>query len=639
MNDIGPRVLVIGAGAAGLSAAFAAAWRGARVQLLDPLGPGGQLQNAGDIETVPGLAPTTGPDLVDQMVRRFDGLEVDTVLGSAASLACGTEGFAVTTDGGQTLQADLVIVATGSTPRALGVPGEAEFEHRGVSHCAACDGPLYRGKDVVVVGGGDGGADAALALHAAGARVTLAHRGTALHAAAALRRRIESIDEITVLPATEVLAIVGDQGAVTGVTLRAPDGSEWTRPTSAVFTAVGIRIDAGDVAAMLGRDDHGRLVVDANLACTTPGVFAAGSVRHGASDQLVGVMGDGANAAVSALRWWGGELDLTPPAPSASAGGATAGSFASYADFYDRVTEAGFSDGLPLVPPTAERVDRFLAEAGLDGDEQVDPSGLTAGEVAVCGVAAGCEPAYGPLVVAAARSLLQDLDRRRELLPDSVLTVVVNGPARLKVNLNCSDAIFGPGWRANAAIGRAVRLLAAGPLGIPASTGFGDPGQYTFCFGEDEEKSAWTPLHVQRGFAADASTVTVFPAPVYRQVMDRAHNDSAGVVDYLTLFLRGRAAGTRLFGPQPLSVLLVIGQELRRLLSPDYDKVTLRNVLYERVTADDGTPFGPIPIASPDDILIVAAGGVAFPTVWAFSAPARPPITILAAHHEHGGAS
>ena len=158
MNEIEPRVLVVGAGAAGLSAAFAAAWRGARVQLLDPLGPGGQLQNAGVIETVPGLAPTTGPDLVDQMVRRFDGLEVDTVFGAAASLVRGTEGFAVTTDGGQTLQADLVIVATGSTPRALGVPGEAEFEHRGVSHCAACDGPLYRGKDVVVVGGGDGGA-------------------------------------------------------------------------------------------------------------------------------------------------------------------------------------------------------------------------------------------------------------------------------------------------------------------------------------------------------------------------------------------------------------------------------------------------------------------------------------------------
>jgi hypothetical protein len=275
----------------------------------------------------------------------------------------------------------------------------------------------------------------------------------------------------------------------------------------------------------------------------------------------------------------------------------------------------------------------------MDADEQIGPSGLTAREVAACGVAAGCEPAYGAIVLAAARSLLHDLDARRELLADSVLAVVVNGPARLKIDLNCSDALFGPGWRANAAIGRAVRLLATGPLGIPASSGFGDPGQYTFCFGEDEEKSVWTPLHVERGFTPDADAVTVFPASVYRQVMDRAHNDSAGIVDYLTLFLRGRAAGTRLFGTQPLSMLLVVGQELRRLLSPDYSKATLRDVLYERVTTDDGTPLRPIPIASPDDMLIVAAGGVAFPTVWAFSAPARPPVTITAVNPALGGAS
>jgi hypothetical protein len=303
------------------------------------------------------------------------------------------------------------------------------------------------------------------------------------------------------------------------------------------------------------------------------------------------------------------------------------------------MTEAGLGDGLPLVPPTASRVDRFLTEAGLDGDEQIDKSGLTAREVAVCGVAAGCEPGHAPIIFAAARSLLHDLDARREMLADSVLAVIVNGPTRLKIDLNCSDAILGPGWRANAAIGRAVRLLATGPLGIPASSGFGDPGQYTVCFGEDEEKSVWTPLHIQRGFAPDVDTVTVFPAPVYRQVMDRAHNDSAGILDFLTLFLRGRAAGTRLFGPQPLSMLLVIGQELRRLLSPDYSKEALRDVLYQRVTADDGTPFGPIAIASPEDILIVAAGGVAFPTVWAFSAPTRPPVTITAANLALGGTS
>jgi hypothetical protein len=220
-----------------------------------------------------------------------------------------------------------------------------------------------------------------------------------------------------------------------------------------------------------------------------------------------------------------------------------------------------------------------------------------------------------------------------------VLAVVVNGPSRLQIDLNCSDGLFGPGWRANATIGRALRLFATETLGVSPSSGFGDPGQYTFCFGEDEEKSVWTPLHVERGFAPDVDAVTVFPAPVYRQVMDREHNDSAGIMDFLTAFLRGRAAGTRLFGDRPLSQLLVVGQELRRLLAPDFPKAALRDALFERVTANDGEPFGPIPVQSPDDLLIVAAGGVAFPTVWAFTAPVGPPVTIPAAHALTRGAS
>ena len=640
MSGRAPKVLVVGAGAAGLTAAFAAAWRGAHVQLLDPLGAGGQLQKAGVIETVPGLMPTTGPELVDQIVRRFEGLDVDTVLDSATGLARDTEGFAVTTDGKDTLRADIVILATGSTPRALGVPGESEFEHRGVSHCAACDGPLYRGQQVVVVGGGDAAADSALALREAGASVTLVHRGSTFGAAAALRRRIEETSDIVVLPSTEVAEITGDR-TVAGVVFRSrADGTERTLETNAVFTAVGISIDASDFAKSLERDEQGRLIVDAHLACTVAGVFAAGSVRHGSSDQLLGAMGDGTNAAVNALRWWSGELDLTATAAAAPKSEQGYGaSFGTYTDYYDQASGDGRSDGLPLVPPTSSRVEKFLAEAGIDGGEPLNAAEVTVRDVAVCAVAAGCQASYAPVVLAAARSLVHDLDARREWLPDSVLAVVVNGPSRLQIDLNCSDGLFGPGWRANATIGRALRLFATESLGVAPSPGFGDPGQYTFCFGEDEEKSVWTPLHVERGFAGDVDAVTVFPAPVYRQVMDRHNNDSAGIIDFLTAFLRGRAAGTRLFGDRPLSQLLVVGQELRRLLSPDFTKATLRDTLFERVTADDGAPFGPIAIQSPDDLLIVAAGGVAFPTVWAFTAPIGPPVTIPAAQALTRGAS
>src|SRR5271167_4790637 len=100
MTDLSrPRMLIVGAGAAGLAAAFTAGWRGARVQLLDPLGPGGQLQNAGVIETIPGMPEMTGPDLVEAMVARFDGLEVETTFGLATAIQRGTRGFTVTTDG------------------------------------------------------------------------------------------------------------------------------------------------------------------------------------------------------------------------------------------------------------------------------------------------------------------------------------------------------------------------------------------------------------------------------------------------------------------------------------------------------------------------------------------------------------
>jgi thioredoxin reductase (NADPH) len=572
-----------------------------------------------------------GPDLVDAMVARFDGLEVETTFGQAIGISRGVGGFTVTTDLNDTLGADVVIIATGSEPRTVGVTGEAEFEHRGVSHCAACDAPLYRGKAVVVVGGGDGAADAALALQAAGAQVTLVHRGSELHSAAVLRNRVKSAKDIDLLPATELAEIRGED-SVSAVVLRSTrDGSEQEQPISGVFAAVGISVDVSKFAGDLARDEDGRLLVNAYQACSTPGIFAAGSVRQGSGNQLAGAIGDGANAAVNALRWWDGDVSVAAAAPLGVAGVAaeahrsTAG---SYAEYFDMMCDAGIGDGLPIVPPTSGRVERFLAEGGIDGEQEIGSTSVAARDAAACAVAAGCRSAYAGIVFAAIHSLVAGMDANIATLPDSVLTVVVNGPVRLLTDMNCSDGLLGPGWRSNASIGRALRLFATGPLGLEGSSGFGDAGQYTLCFGEDEEKSEWLPLHVERGYSSSTSTATVFPAPIYRQVMDLAHTDSKGVMDFLTLFLRGRASGTSLFGEQPLSLMILIGQELRRHLAPDYTKASLRTELYERVTAADGAPFGPVSILSEEDISIVAAGGVAFPTAWVFTSPGPPPTTI-----------
>jgi hypothetical protein len=300
----------------------------------------------------------------------------------------------------------------------------------------------------------------------------------------------------------------------------------------------------------------------------------------------------------------------------------------SYAEYFDGMCDAGIGDGLPLVPPTSDRVERFLVAAGIDGDEEIVSTGIVASDAAASAVAAGCLPEYAGIVFAAIKSFASSIEPNRATLSDSALVTVVNGPIRLPVDMNCSDALLGPGWRSNATIGRALRLFATGPLGLSMSAGFGDPGQYSLCFGEDEEKSEWLPLHVERGYSSSTSAVTVFPAPIYRQVMDLAHSESKGVIEYVSLFIRGRASGTSLFREQPVSLMVLIGQELRRILAPDFTKASLRGELFERITAVDGSPFGPISMSSENDISVVAAGGVAFPALWVFTTPAPSPKTV-----------
>jgi Pyridine nucleotide-disulphide oxidoreductase len=437
-----------------------------------------------------------------------------------------------------------------------------------------------------------------------------------------------------------LVEIHGDT-TVTEVLLRSSgDGTEEVKPTSAVFTAVGRDVDAASFCRQLAQDRSGRLKVDSHLACSIPGVFAAGAARSGSSDQLAAAMGDGTTAGATAVRWWQGEIELsgvtestgtraTQPHPDrGSAADSHHRKFRTYADYLDEMELAGKGDGFPLVPPTPARIETFLAAAGLVENDEIGPGGHLARDVAMCAVAAGCRPDYAGIAVASVRSLLAGLDQTRTTLADATLPIVINGPVRLATDMNCSDGLFGPGWRANATLGRAVRLYATHVLGIGAASGFGDPGQYTLCIGEDEEKSPWAPLHVQRGFHPDDSTATVFPAAIYRHMMDRRHTDGKGIVDFLTLFLRGRASGTLLFGDEPLSLLLVIAQEQRRHLTVDYSKEDLRTVLFERITADDGTPFAPLNLPSEDHLAIVAAGGVAQPSAWVFTSTGPPPVSV-----------
>jgi len=230
-------------------------------------------------------------------------------------------------------------------------------------------------------------------------------------------------------------------------------------------------------------------------------------------------------------------------------------------------------------------------------------------------------------VVAAVQALFDGIDDRDAVvggIADAAQVVIVNGPVRRDLQINCGLGLFGPGWRANATIGRALALIARSSFpGVPS---FGDPGQYTMCFGEDEEATPWTPLHVERGFDLETSTVTVHSALSNRQFLDRKNTDAELLVRSVASFLRGQSSATDWFPDEQLSVIVLMGIEYRRKLDAcRWSKSDVRDRLYGMLTEPPEPGFHAVPVAAPEDLLIVAAGGSAYSTSWCMvSHTARP---------------
>jgi thioredoxin reductase (NADPH) len=193
-----------------------------------------------------------------------------------------------------------VIIATGSSLRELGVPGEAQFKGKGVSHCATCDAPLLKGKPVAVVGGGDSALQEALTLAQFAARVTIVQRGPALTAQSVYRRHVTENPRIEILCDTAVEEILGDTG-VTGVRLReAGRNTPTDLEVAGVFVYIGLQPNTAFLNGRLALDADGRIPTDSAMRTTLPGVFAAGSVRSGWAGRAATSAGDGATAAIAA---------------------------------------------------------------------------------------------------------------------------------------------------------------------------------------------------------------------------------------------------------------------------------------------------------------------------------------------------
>ena len=293
---------------------------------------------------------------------------------------------------------------------------------------------------------------------------------------------------------------------------------------------------------------------------------------------------------------------------------------ADTADPVEDLFARGVTDGLPAVPPTADRVRAAVAASGRRGDELIGlvaPGNgrATVERVAVNAVMAGCRPEYLPVVLAAVEAIC---DPEFALVGVSGTTdavtplVIVNGPLRRALEVNCAASVFGAGFRANATIGRAVRLVwvnvgGARPGVISMST-FGQPGRYSYCIGEHEEASPWEPLSVEHGFAAGDSTVAVMAAEAPQVVVNAAGRTAH---DILSTVAR---AGTVIASPDlaPLGdTLLVIGPEHAATIAADgWSKADVRQFVWEecRVSAD-GTRVPKF--SEPARLHIVVAGGTA----------------------------
>jgi hypothetical protein len=304
-----------------------------------------------------------------------------------------------------------------------------------------------------------------------------------------------------------------------------------------------------------------------------------------------------------------------------------------HADAIEYCFEKGWSDGLPVVPPTEERVRAMLDAVRLEPDHQVGfvehrAVSITAEKVAINAVLAGCKPEYMPVVVAAVEGIA---DPRwsyhgpgTSTAGAGVLTIV-NGPIARTLDVNAGDNLFGPGWRANLTIGRAVRLVMRNVCGsrpglLDRGT-LGHPGKLSYVIAENETESPWVPLHAERGLRSDQSAVTVMAAEAPHQFYNQLSNTAEGVVTTLADSMRisGNVMG------QPMYAVVLAGEHMRTIANDGWTKADIRRFLFEHtqnshahlkrtgrmsgeIRTGDDTQMRPL-VESADDILVVAAGG------------------------------
>jgi thioredoxin reductase (NADPH) len=301
------RVLIIGSGPAGYTAAVYAARAMLQPILVQGIQPGGQLTTTTDVENWPGDTAVMGPDLMVRMEHHAREMGTEIIGDMIASLDLSQRPFVALGDSGTTYTADAVILATGAQAKWLGLPSEEKFKGFGVSACATCDGFFYRGKEIVVVGGGNTAVEEALFLTNFATKVTLVHRRDTLRAEKIMQDRLFKHPKIDVLWNHAPVEILGDSdpAGVTGVKLRHVEtGAERVIPCAGFFVAIGHAPASELVKDQLKLHNGGYVWVEPGSTRTSvPGVFAAGDLTDHTYRQAVTSAGMGCMAALDAEHW------------------------------------------------------------------------------------------------------------------------------------------------------------------------------------------------------------------------------------------------------------------------------------------------------------------------------------------------
>ena len=306
MSDIHD-IIILGGGPAGLAAGLYAGRARMDVVLFEKAMPGGQILITDRIENFPGFPEgVSGPDLAGWMAKQAENFGLKTVIAEAKAVALKKEAggyFAVKLEDASEVKALSLIAATGAGWNRLGIPGEAELIGRGVSYCATCDGPLFRNKEVVVVGGGDTALEDGLFLTKFAKKVTIVHRRDRLRATKILQERAGANMKIELCLDSVAMEIAGKTRVEAIKVKNVKTGDVKDIKCDGVFIFIGITPNSAIFKSILKTDDKGYIISDDNMGTSCEGIFVCGDVRKKSLRQVVTATGDGATAAVSAQNY------------------------------------------------------------------------------------------------------------------------------------------------------------------------------------------------------------------------------------------------------------------------------------------------------------------------------------------------